>query len=458
MSRRMVLGWVLVVLWGTSVRAQVPISRDLLPTRTALARVGLERHWMGMVPMEPTERLLEISIADNLLFAQTDHANFYTFDAESGRLLWMARLGRQSGDAMPASVNSRMVFVTNANLLYALDRATGRPVWVENLNLLATSPTACDEERVIVGLSTGLLRAFSLYERDEKGLLVKDRAGRPVTAHQATFAWNWQTIGTMRSRPLPAGRLVVFGGHDGRAYVALADQATMVYRIATGGEIFAPISPYKTRTFLIPSADRNVYSIDLFTAQVNWVFSTGAPVMQEPLVVDNDAYIVNAAGVLFAMDIPTGKSRWSTTTHGGRLVSVSGTRIYLETQDGDLFIVDRGTGKMLADPRTTYTRAGLNLRPFEVELTNSLNDRIYLGTKGGLVLGLREIGQLQPRPLRDPKGPPFGYIPPEGLSIEAPGAISPTLPATGEPPAEPAPGTEPAPGAENPPREPQPNP
>ena len=88
---------------------------------------------MAAVPMEPTEKLLEISMADNLVFAQTDHAGFHTFDAESGRLLWSAHLGRRLGDAFPASVNSRLVFVTNSNLLYALDRNTGRTVWVENL-------------------------------------------------------------------------------------------------------------------------------------------------------------------------------------------------------------------------------------------------------------------------------------------------------------------------------------
>ena len=47
-------------------------------------------------------------------------------------------------------------------------------------------------------------------------------------------------------------------------------------------------------------------------------------------------------------------------------------------------------------------------------LTNNLNDRLYMATPSGLVICLREIGQLQPRPLRDPKQPPFGYIPPEG--------------------------------------------
>src|SRR5205807_1858395 len=108
--------------------------------------------------------------------------------------------------------------------------------------------------------------------------------------------------------------------------------------------------------------------------------------------------------------------------------------------DEDLFIVDRGTGRIVADPRATYSRAGVNLRAYEVGVTNSLNDRIYLGTRSGLLLGLREIGQVRPRPLRDVKSRPFGYIPPEGIP-EAPAAVTPPA----EPKPEAAPGDQPTP-------------
>jgi len=44
---------------------------------------------------------------------------------------------------------------------------------------------------------------------------------------------------------------------------------------------------------------------------------------------------------------------------------------------------------------------------------------------------LREINQVSPRPLRDPKAKPFGYIPPEGY----PDTFSPATPPV-TPPAE----------------------
>ncbi len=287
MSRRLVQAWVLVVLATLTTRAQIPYSRDLVPGQgiifdnkplTPLGRVGLYRQWYAAVPLAGAERLIEISMAKGLLFAQTDDGNFYTYDAETGQLLWMASLGRRARDAQPAAANSSLVFVASADFLFAPDRATGRPVWTENLSLAPSSPVACDEDEVMVGLSTGQVVAFRSTDK------------YPL--------WNWQTNGPVISRPVPAGQVVAFGSHDGRVYVALESPPMMLYRIATGGEIDAPLGTYGTRLLLIPSADKNVYAVDLFTANVVWTFSSGAPVLQKPLVSDNDVYVVNKAGIL----------------------------------------------------------------------------------------------------------------------------------------------------------------
>src|SRR5581483_12456791 len=85
MTRRMRLAWVVAILMAATpaAQAQIPIGPGLLPTRTALAAVGLERHWMTLVPIYGAERLLSINLADNMFFAQTNMANFYAYDAES---------------------------------------------------------------------------------------------------------------------------------------------------------------------------------------------------------------------------------------------------------------------------------------------------------------------------------------------------------------------------------------
>lgn len=167
---------------------------------------------------------------------------------------------------------------------------------------------------------------------------------------------------------------------------------------------------------MIPSADDNLYAVDLLTAKNLWVFPSGGPIDQAPLVADEEIYCVNQAGYLTQLDPATGNVRWSTLTQGGRIEAVGASKIYLRSWNNDLYIIDRASGQVLADPAATRQRAGLNLREFGLSMINRHDDRILFGTDSGMIICLRELGATQPRLLRDPKALPFGYIPPEGLS------------------------------------------
>jgi outer membrane protein assembly factor BamB len=399
-------------LTGASVQAQTPLPRDLLPTRTALARLGLEKQWSIVVPLVGTERLLRISRSHDLLFAQTDQAVLHTYDAQTGGLLWTTTLGQNAPYARPVSSNSFGVFLTIANYLYALDRGTGRVIWKHNLDTIPTSGTACDEDRVMVGLTTGKLLAFSLKEKKPMG--PDQIRSKPV------LLLNWQSTGPVTSMPLSAERLLVFGGSDGRVYVSLSSEQTALYRIATGGPIGRGLGAFGTRTLLIPSADQNLYAIDLMTSKVLWTFPSGAPIDQPPLIAGEDIYVINERGDLSLLDPNSGSPRWTTPTADAQFVSVSAGKIYLRTVNNDLLIIDRATGKPIADAPATLQRAGLNLREYDLSFLNRFDDRLYFGTHSGLVICLREIGQVEPMLLRDPKALPFGYIPPEGIKQTPP--------------------------------------
>jgi len=435
MFRRLLSVGVIVgtLITGGSARAQMPFPAKLIPTRTALDRLGLERQWFGVIPLVETERLLKISIGGDLLFAQTSYAMVHTYDAETGRLLWSAQIGERTGFARGVASNSFAVFVSNADIFYALDKQTGRTIWKQKLGVIPTSSPACDEHRAMLGLRTGKIYAFNLKLKDEKG--------KESILTAPTEAWNWQTGGPMLTRPLPAEQVVAFGSTDGKGYVVMAFESTPLYRISTGGPIGQGLGGFGTRTLLIPSADNNLYGVDLFTAKLFWTFPSGAPIEQEPMVSDQDIYVINSVGNLSVLDPATGVPRWTTSTQGGELISVSATKVYLRSDNLDLFVVDRKTGRTLVNPDETLLRAGLNLRDYDLNIVNRFNDRLYFATPSGLVVCLREAGQPQPRPLKDPKALPFGYIPPEGLKATppaAPGAepkIEVGVPGKEEPPA-----------------------
>ncbi len=428
MSCRLASVWALALLalGGLAVRAQIPFARDLIPTRTSLARVGLERQWLAVVPLNATERLLRISRSTDLLFAQTNHGALHTYDAQSGKLLWSSSLGQYTPLALPVSANSYAVFGTSADVLISLDRKSGRLIWKKSLGTIPTCGTVCDEDRVLVGTMNGRVDAFSLREKGPKGVM-KVRT-EPVQA------WGWQTEGQVHTLPLPGEHTVALGSTDGRVYVVMNDERTSLFRVRTAGPIGEGLAGFGTRTLLIPSADNNLYAIDILTSNTLWTFPSGGPIDQAPVIAGEEIYCINRSGYLTQLDPATGDVRWSTLTHGARFVAVGASKIYLRSWNNDLYVIDRASGQVLADPAATNQRAGLNLREFGLSMVNRFDDRLYFGTDSGMVLCLRELGAAEPRLLRDPKALPFGYIPPEGIKPTPPPAPAAETPA--EPSAE----------------------
>lgn len=404
MSRRILPLTVLVIgLIAPASRAQIPFTRDMVPTRTALTRLGLERNWMAVVPLGIAhERVLLVSQAEDKLFAQTNLGNLHAYDAETGRYLWGTNLGSGTNVAHPPSVNSdRVIVAYNQNLL-CLDKGTGREVWNATLDGLPSTATACDEEHAIVGLRNGKLVAYSIrdHSRDET-----------PGYSAATFLWAWKTNGTLTGRPLPANQVVAFGSHDGRVYVSRIDEDTLIYRYLAGGPITASVAGYGTRTLLVPSEDHNLYAIDLFDAETRWIYPSGAPINQEPVVAGEEVLLENSQGMLTSLDPQTGGRRWELETGNASLLAASPGRVYLKSLDGDLLIVDRQTGRFIADSAATLERAGLNLRHFTLTPTNRFDDRMVFGTPSGLLVSVREAGRVQPTPLRDSNAEPFGTLP-----------------------------------------------
>ena len=131
--------------------------------------------------------------------------------------------------------------------------------------------------------------------------------------------WGWQTSGPIHTLPLIAEHEIAFGSSDGRVYVVMKHERTTLFRVRTGGPIGDGLAGYGTRTLLIPSADNNLYAVDLLTAQNLWVFPSGAPIDQAPLVAGEDIYSINQSGYLSLLDPTTGNVRWNTSDPRGTL-------------------------------------------------------------------------------------------------------------------------------------------
>ncbi len=426
------LTWALLVsaVAATTVQAQLPYTSDQIPTRRSLARIGLDLQWVTTVPLGSRGEQLQLINHDReYLFAQTSQGTLHTYNAETGRKLWTLHLGDMTGREVAVGSNSKAVFAANFETLFGLDKATGRPIWRLPLPAAASSAINADEDRVVLGLETG------------KILVVDAKTGR--------IAWELQSArAELTSRPIMALKVVAFGDADGRVVATRSDSPQLLWRLVIGGPVVAPVGTHGVRTLLVPSLDKNLYAIDVFLGEIKWNFSSGAPIRQEPLVANNDVYILNEIGEFIALDATNGSHRWSVPTNGGKLIGVTRSKVYLETRDDDLFVVERKTGQMVYSPREVRERAGLNLRGFKFNPLNRQDDRLHFATPSGLILCLREIDQITPWIHPDPNAKPFGYIPPEGYPDLMPKIPNANSSPGGDTPPSPPPAGDTAPAAD----------
>ena len=113
----------------------------------------------------------------------------------------------------------------------------------------------------MVGMTNGLIEAFSLKRTDTKGNeFIRDTA-YPL--------WSYHAGGPITTRPLPAESIVAFGGGDNKVWIVMADEPTLLFRLPTGGHIGEGLAGHGARTLLVPSTDKILYAADLFSGRLS---------------------------------------------------------------------------------------------------------------------------------------------------------------------------------------------
>jgi outer membrane protein assembly factor BamB len=395
-----------------SVLAQSTPGRDSIPTRSALARLGLERQWSTAVPVgNVDERIIYANLDHDTLYVQTNRGLVHAIDGESGRRLWSQRLVEGPTRGLDITSNSDQVFVALQDTLFCLDRRSGRLIWSVRLEAMPATGVVADEEVAAIGLRSGKIVAYNTRDHSKD----KPNPGRSA----GTFAWAWQARGMVDAAPIITPQVVVFASEDNRVYAATrgdaAGRPTLLYRYLTEGPIAGHLAALGGRTIVVPCQDYNLYAIDLFSGETRWIVPTGAPVTVQPIVSGADVIALNADGRLLIIDGRDGSIRGDTATSSRTIRAVSPSRIYLGTSDNDLEIVDRASGQVVASARDTVQRAGLTVRQLSVPVLNTEDDRLLLVSPDGLIYSVREIGRLERTPLRDPDLPPFGTVPLNGF-------------------------------------------
>ena len=169
--------------------------------------------------------------------------------------------------------------------------------------------------------------------------------------------WKANLGGAVTSSPAIAQGLVIVMGRDGRLYARKLADGSQVWTLATGPDLSLGDDPRSfdlwdssptvaDSTVYVGSGDGKVYAVDLATGRERWSHATGSRVRSSPAVGGGTVYVGSFDGCVYALDAATGQDRWKYQT--GDVVQSSpalgGGMVFVGTRAEALLALDAATG------------------------------------------------------------------------------------------------------------------
>jgi hypothetical protein len=170
----------------------------------------------------------------------------------------------------------------------------------------------------------------------------------------------------------------------------------MLFRLEAKDRIDSPPAFLPPNKIAATSLDGYVYCFNELQGGVLWRFSTGEPIVHQPVCINDTVFAITQAGTMYAID-SGGVEKWVTGGIRG-FISGNAERLYCTDVAGNIVVLDAESGSRLGGLLAPL----LNLRPVNYE-----TDRLIIGDTSGLVQCFREIGKRWPeaRILREPPLP-----------------------------------------------------
>lgn len=215
-------------------------------------------------------------------------------------------------------------------------------------------------------------------------------------------AWRFEAGNPVTASPAVAGGVVVAATHAGRLFAVDQRTGRLRWSRHTGAEL--PFNTYPAgrwdlwasspvvsgATVVIGGGDGLVYALDLGTGRTRWTARTGGRVRATPAIADGTVIVGSWDGRVYALDLASGAERWVHRTIGDTLdsrafgfdrraiqssVTVADGGVYVGSRDGGLYALDLRTG----DRRWRATHRG----SWVVASPVVRNGTVYVGSSDG---------------------------------------------------------------------------
>lgn len=402
-----------VVVGATALLAQIPQTRihshPVVPSDEVLHRLNLHHAWSRAVPMDGLRdgiHYLEIIGPD--LFVVTRSGLVIRLDAESGQVMWRTRVDRPYSISPFLAANSKSVYVIANAYLHSLDRATGAIRWEFPVPGGIAAPPEVDETQIYLSTFDNYLFAFSLPPSDSA--INPDAAptrtsggyGRDnlVTRIRPLLRWSQQTNLELAFRPVHTANRLFVVSPDGRGetYIKQPEEglgSTGLFRYRTNGRISVPPVGYGDIAY-IGADDGILYALDLNSGKGVWRYTTGYRVTRQPVSLENDVFVTSERDGLARVDRTNGTAMWRIPRGGALLPSVVEADRFLAANDRFIYANDHSGRLLILDRQRGRRLSMLDTTAFRVPVVNTVTDRLYLAANNGLIVCLHDRDVREP--------------------------------------------------------------
>ena len=195
-------------------------------------------------------------------------------------------------------------------------------------------------------------------------------ASSPTVAYRVVYhAW---------MQPLPCNRFP--RSQPGMITAMAARTGKIVWRFRAGAFETSPLVIGKT--LYAGSWDHKLYAINIYTGKARWTFTADHEINSSPAYANGKIYFGTDAGSVYALDARTGRQRWRAqagTSFGRReyfyaTPTIAYGRVYIGNADGTLYAFGASSGRLLWAQRAgTYIYSAAAV----------WRQRVYVGTYDG---------------------------------------------------------------------------
>lgn len=363
------------LIYSKAIAQSNPLT-PAIPSQSQLSRLNLTRMWWGVATMDARrDKLVFVSLHDDLLFAHSSAGILNCFDSETGKRKWVISLGGEGDQGLPPAVNESLVLMVSGSRMLGLNRETGDVIWEFSLPRSPSTNPVVDSTQVYIGLTDGSMMAYSLSELD--------RIYRGRKSKEASFratAWKYAITGHITQDPVTSNDMIAFSGSNRTTY-AISRSRDLRYTFDTQVAASAGLTT-ANGLLIVSSGDARLFALHIETGSLAWENVVGAPIRRTPTSIQEDLFVTPEGLGMFRILAKSGAELWDRPVVGvDEFVGASPTSVYGSDKLLNLVKLNRADGQI---------RGRLPLDRFTIRVNNDKTDRLYMASKDGLIIALRE--------------------------------------------------------------------